>query len=74
MNIEAQKLWLIEQLLQVEDRDLLEYLKNAFLGYSTQLQPMTWQELQTKIDQSEQDYANGRTYTTEQLDEEMKNW
>jgi len=74
MTVEAQKLWLIEQLLQVEDTNLLDYMKNAYLGYSQQLEPMTWGELRDRVEKSEQDYENGRYYTSKELDEEMKNW
>ncbi len=73
-NIEAQKLWLIQQLLLVQDMALIEQLKNVLFAHTPTLLPMSWGELQNRIANSEQDYQNQNYVTTEELENEIENW
>lgn len=44
-NIEAQKLWFIEQILRIDNLTLLDGLKDLFVNYTSEFKPMTWKEL-----------------------------
>jgi hypothetical protein len=73
-NIETQKLWLIQQLLLVQDLALIEQLKSVLSAHTATLLPMSWGELQNRIDNSEEDYQNQNYVTTEELENEIENW
>lgn len=72
MSIEARKLNLIEQLMHVSNETTLqrvqEILKEERLrAYKDNLQPMSTEELEKKLQQSEQDVQEGKIYSTDEV-------
>lgn len=74
MNVQAEKLKLIEWLVQLQDLDVIQRiqaLKDAaeVAAYEASLKPMTVEELVARAEESDRDIENGRVHD---LDEVMK--
>lgn len=72
MSIEATKLGVIQQLMKVESEELLVRIKELMdeeraNTYASNLKPMTVEELDEKLKQSEDDVKAGRTFTTDEV-------
>jgi hypothetical protein len=79
MDLAAKKVELIEWLTRIEDRSLLEKIedlkKKAFTeSYESRMKPMTSQQYKSFLEQSEEDYNNGRITSQEDLEKESDNW
>lgn len=77
MDLQTRKLNLIEYLLHITDEKLFAKIeKAANLGVNTgdNKDPFTQEEMIARAQKANEDYAAGRVLTTEQLEEEMKNW
>ncbi|MEQ8363576.1 MAG: hypothetical protein RH948_11955 [Cyclobacteriaceae bacterium] len=81
MDIQAEKLLLIEQLLLVRDaqvieqvRELLKRENNPIVGYEVDGRPITQQDFIKTIEQSEKEYDQGNYQTIEDLEKESETW
>lgn len=81
MDIQAEKLLLIEQLLLVRDaqvieqvRELLKRENNPIIGYEADGRPITQQDFIKTIEQSEKEYEQGSYQTIEDLEKESGTW
>lgn len=81
MDIQAEKLLLIEQLLQIRDahvieqvRELLRKENNPVVSYEADGRPITHQDFIKKIEQSEMEYGQGNYQTIEDLEKESEKW
>ena len=81
MDIQAEKLLLIEQLLQIRDtrvieqvRELLKKENNPVVGYQADGRPITQQDFIRKIEQAEQEHESGNYQTIEELGKESEAW
>ncbi|HRK55094.1 MAG TPA: hypothetical protein PK185_14335 [Cyclobacteriaceae bacterium] len=81
MDIQAEKLLLIEQLLLVRDaqvieqvRELLKRESNPIIGYEADGRPITQQDFIKTIEQSEKEYEQGNYQTIENLEKESETW
>lgn len=78
MNIEAKKLGLIEWIAALNDERILsqiEFFKNKVSSPTfNPSKKMTYEELISELNQSENDFKNGRTVSLEELKEEIKKW
>lgn len=79
MDLAAKKVELIEWLTRIEDRSLLEKIedlkkKNFAESYESRMKPMTSEQYKSLLDQSEEDYKNGRVTTQEDIKKESDNW
>ena len=70
MNIRAEKNWIIQELQKVNDKDLILVFKNL-LHYAdkskSQMQRMSIQEYHSMIEESENDFAAGKTIAHEDV-------
>jgi hypothetical protein len=57
-TLEMQKLWLIQQLLLIQDFALTEQIKNIILDYESKENRMTWGEMQQKVEDYNNSYQN----------------
>jgi hypothetical protein len=80
MDIQAEKLYLIEQLARVQDAEIIDQIKkilnkmnNPIVGYSNGT-PITKKELITRIDAAEYRIAKGDFISQEDLEKEANNW
>ncbi len=79
MNIAVKKVELIEWLAGIQDKSLLDELENlkkkaVAESYELRMKPMTSQHYKSLLDQSEEDYKNGRLTSQENLEKESENW
>lgn len=72
MNIEARKIEFVQEFLKVQNEDVISRLEEILRkGDNTFderiLEPMTAEELNKRIDQSESDFRNNRFKTSSEL-------
>jgi Txe/YoeB family toxin of Txe-Axe toxin-antitoxin module len=65
MDIQSEKLKVIEKLLKTQDEELIEKI-NSLLNEAI-LKPMTMEELQEKLKKSERDIKEGRVHAHEEV-------
>lgn len=81
MDLQAEKLFLIEQLLHTDDvkvlaevRELLIKRINPIVGYEPNGTPITRQELISKLEIAEQQFKRGEYQTIEDVEKESEDW
>lgn len=81
MDIQAEKLLLIDQLLRISDvrvieqiRELLKKENNPIVGYEPNGKPITQQDFIKKIEQAEREYEQGNYQMIEDLEKESESW
>ena len=81
MDIRAEKLWLIEYLLKIQDEVLLHRIKtlienmiNREHEQAEAVEPMTLEAFYKRIEESEKALQRGEIITQENLREEIKTW
>jgi hypothetical protein len=81
MDLQAEKLLLIEQLIQIGDvklieqmRDLLKSGNNPIVGYEANGKAITQKDFIKMIEQAEDEVAIGKYQTIEELEKEADNW
>ena len=79
MDIRADKLWLIEHLIKIQDEVLLHRIK-AFIEniirrkQEEDLKPMSIETFYSRIEESEQALQRGEVITQDELREEINRW
>lgn len=79
MDIRADKLWLIEHLIKIQDEVLLHRIK-AFIENTIRrkqeedLEPMSLETFYGRIEESEQALERGEVITQDELRKEIKTW
>ena len=81
MDIQAEKLLLIEQLLRVRDerimkqvRELLSKENNPIVGYEADDRAITQHDFIKKIEQAEKEYESGNFQTIDEIEKEFEAW
>lgn len=79
MDIQTQKLSLIESLINIDDNKALQKVKELLSEYTKvkpikKTTPISLKEFYAKIDASEKAYKEGKTISSEQLRKEIKLW
>ncbi|ELR68036.1 hypothetical protein C900_01210 [Fulvivirga imtechensis AK7] len=81
MDIQSEKLFLIEQLARVQDLNIIARIKailkesgEATVGYKANGEAINQSELIARAEASNQSIKEGRTKSIEQLRKEVKNW
>ena len=81
MDIQAQKLLLIEQLLQVRDIQIIEQVgellkkdNNPIVGYEANGSPITQRDFIKKIEKAEIEYSQGNYQTIDAVEKESETW
>jgi hypothetical protein len=81
MDIQAEKLHLIEELARIQDIHIIEQIKqllkqqnNPVVGYEINGDPITRKQLIKRIEESEKRIDNGEYVTQEDLEKESENW
>jgi hypothetical protein len=81
MDIQAEKLHLIEQLTRVQDINVIRRIKHilnddweAVLGYRPNGEPITKHQLVTNLEEAEKRMQAGRYTTQEDLEQEAESW
>jgi hypothetical protein len=81
MDIEAEKLLLIEQLIRIRDNSVIEKVKellrkesNPVVGYKANGSPITQRDFIEMIEQSEKEYKSGNFQNINEVKEESEGW
>lgn len=82
MDIHAEKLLMIEQLLRIRDISVIEQVRELLMknekypvvGYEANGKPITHQGFIDKIQQAEKEYEQGKYQTIEELEKESESW
>ena len=81
IDIQAEKLLLIEQLLRVKDervmqqvRDLLRKENNPIVGYEADGRAITQHDFIKKIEQAEKEYESGNYQSIDEVEKESETW
>ena len=81
MEIEAEKLFLIEQLIRLRDvkvlhqvRELLQKESNPIVGYSPNGSPITKLEFIRDIELADKEYQAGNFQPIEEVEKESESW
>ncbi len=79
MNIQARKLVLIEEFLGINDETILFKLETIIRqekkkSLETEMQPMSMNDFQEMIDQSEREIEKGLVVSHEGLKKKIKTW
>jgi hypothetical protein len=81
MDIQAEKLQLIEELIRIKDsslvdqiRQLLQQKNNPVVGYEINGTPITRKQLIKRIEEAESRIDQGDYTTQEDLEKEVENW
>lgn len=72
MNIHLRKLALIEELLQIKSEEIIIQLENLLKNnrqhsFQEEKEPFTLQQLEERINNSEEDFKNGKYKSTDDL-------
>jgi len=79
MDIRAEKLWLIEHLIKIEDEGLLQRIKVFIENImrrkpGEELEPMSLETFYDRIEESEQALERGEVITQDELRKEITTW
>lgn len=81
MDIQAEKLYLIEQLTRVQDINIIRRIKRilnddleAVSGYRSNGEPITKQQLIANLEEAEKRIQAGRYTSQEDLEKEAESW
>ena len=79
MDLQSRKLEFIQEFLKIQNEDLMQRLENVLKNRKnyaddSDFQPMTVEELQSRIETALDDSKNGRMTSQEDLLKEMKTW
>jgi len=78
MNLEARKLFIIQEFLTLQDEDSIASIEKLLQEKkdlaSAEVRPMTLEELNKRIDRSLEDSKEGRLTESDKLLSEIKNW
>ncbi|MBP1225240.1 hypothetical protein [Flavobacterium sp. 1355] len=77
MDLQTRKIEFVQKFLKIQSEELISQLENLLKNKSTFddndfFNPMSIEEFNNRIDQSEEDFKNGRHKTTSQLLEKYK--
>ena len=79
MNIQARKLFLIEEFLRISDESLIEKLESLIrqekkASHEKSLKPMSMNEFNEMIDQAKRDGEAVRVISHQELKKKVKSW
>lgn len=79
MDLQTRKLNLISYLAQIQDENILNEIENYILKRNkeeseSQFKPFTIDEFINRIEESEQDFKNGKFKTQAELEKISENW
>ena len=78
MDLQARKLEFVKEFLKLQSEnavaDLEKALKKARQKKDAEIKPFTIEQLQSRVEESLQDYKNGKYTTAENLIAEIEKW
>ena len=78
MDLQSRKIEFVQVFLKLQSEEAITQLEKLLKKETKKIQPdfkpMTVEELNRRIDQSEDDFKNGRFKTTEDLKIEIRDW
>ena len=79
MELQDRKINLLKEILRINESSLFDKLEDVLLTekrriYSQDFKPMSFEDFNKRIEDSEDDYKNGRLTDAELLLNEIENW
>jgi len=77
MDIQSRKIEFVQEFLKLQSEEVisrLEKLLKKETAKKRDLKPFTLEELNARLDQSEEDFRNGRYISSDDLLKEIKGW
>ncbi|KGO93076.1 hypothetical protein [Flavobacterium subsaxonicum] len=77
MDIQSRKIEFVQEFLKLQSEEVisrLEKLLKKETAKTRDLKPFTMEELNARLDKSEEDFRNGRYISSEDLLKEIKGW
>jgi len=74
MNLQAEKLNLIEDLIRINDTEVIKKVKQLLNSASRKLEPMSLEKFYRKIDAAEKAIKTNELTDQDDLKKEIKNW
>ena len=67
ISLEARKRLIAEEISMVDDTSVIEKIERILKSFSPKVKPFTVEELEARIQTSEEDIIAGRTHTTNEV-------
>ena len=79
MDLQTRKIAFVQEFLSIENEEAISRLENFLKkekkkNFDKKFRPMTMEEFNSRIDQSEQDSINGRLTESKDLLKEIEEW
>ncbi len=74
MDIQIQKLNIIQRLIQVNDKNVIQKIDSILAKSSDNITPMTLEEFYARIEEAEDDITNGRVTSHDDFLNEVEKW
>jgi ribulose bisphosphate carboxylase small subunit len=81
MDIQAEKLQLIEELARIQDAQIIKQIKqllkkayNPIAGYNSNGQSITQRDFIQQLEQAEKEYKSGNYQTIDEVEKESETW
>ncbi len=79
MDLQSRKISFVQEFLSIESEEIISRLENFLkkekkVNTSKEFSPMTMEEFESRIDQSEQDSINGKRTEMNDFLAEIKKW
>ena len=74
LNIQERKLSIIEELINIDDRNVLNEIEEILNSFKNDFRRFSQQELIDRAKQSEADIINGRLFSIDEVKEISNSW
>lgn len=79
MNLETRKISFVQEFLRLQNEEIVIVLEKLLHKHKTELidnemKPMTIEQFNSNIDQSEEDFKNGRIISASDLKAKVEKW
>ena len=74
LNIQERKLNIIEELINIDDRYILQEIEDILNSYNKDFRRFSQQELIERAKQSDDDIINGRVFSIDEVKEILNSW
>lgn len=79
MDLQAEKINLVQQILSVQKESIIDKIKNILekemiVGYTTDGKPLTKEAYNARLEKAEEQIASGNYLTQEEIEKESENW
>ena len=76
MDLQTRKILFVQEFLSIDNEDTVAFFESLLKEEQEhgEIEPMTSEELEKRVAQSEKDFAEGKFISSEDLLKEIENW